>query len=377
MNEAYLQLSDEKERIVLADNRLVHEGMDHISTMMSSLQESLQQRHDVLAANMDPINSPMTAESIRKLKTALEELHTRNAQLVMSNDELKFHLTFVPPKLSDTIDQARRDRSYYYKNQRTDPHYLHPSGGEYIFIRSELNDKITDQMHRCATVTSLRELLREADDVLQYLKHHNGIVDQPINDDENIVEDAIHMQLDGDANSPPGVMTAPDMRGGIPTPTAIDTPTVDATPTTRLRMIANNLDSNDSATKRTHNNTVPLGHKVHPSKVPRTNPQANLNTFNGMSTQGAQVHMANTHVTEPPMDTSNPFAPLGQNIVGYNVMRDDNSSSDNTSYKDSRWNSRLQVRNNGRGKGKGNLSRKGKLVIQMILIGKFQSLEKR
>ena len=155
-------------------------------------------------------------------------------------------------------------------------------------------------------------------------------------------------------------MTAPDMRGGIPTATAIDTPTVNATATKHLRMVVNILDSNDSATKRTHNNTVPLGHKVHPSKVPKMNPQANLNTFNGMSAQGAQVHMANTHVTEPPMDTSNPFAPLGQNIVGYNVMRDDNSSSDNTSYKDSRWNSRLQVRNNGRGKGKGKPFKKGK-----------------
>ncbi len=80
MNEAYLQLSDEKERIVLADNRLVHEGMEHISGMMASLQQSLLQRHEVqqsllqrhevLAANMDPINSPMIAESIRKLKTA-------------------------------------------------------------------------------------------------------------------------------------------------------------------------------------------------------------------------------------------------------------------------------------------------------------------
>jgi hypothetical protein len=37
MNEAYLQLSDEKELIVLADNRLVHEGMEHISTMMTLL----------------------------------------------------------------------------------------------------------------------------------------------------------------------------------------------------------------------------------------------------------------------------------------------------------------------------------------------------
>jgi hypothetical protein len=77
-----------------------------------------------------------------------------------------------------------------------------------------------------------------------------------------------------------------------------------------------------------------------------------------MSARGAQVHMANTYVTEPPIDTSNPFAPLGKNVVGYNVMRDDNSSSDNTSRLNSRWNSRLQVRNGGKGKGKP--SKKGK-----------------
>ncbi len=30
MNEAYLQLSDEKERVVLADNRLIREDMENI-----------------------------------------------------------------------------------------------------------------------------------------------------------------------------------------------------------------------------------------------------------------------------------------------------------------------------------------------------------
>ncbi len=50
------------------------------------------------------------------------------------------------------------------------------------------------------------------------------------------------MQLDGGANSPPAVVTAPDMRGGIPTATAIDTPTVDATTTARLRMVPNILE---------------------------------------------------------------------------------------------------------------------------------------
>ena len=44
------------------------------------------------------------------------------------------------------------------------------------------------------------------------------------------------------------------------------------------------------------------------------------------------------------MDTTTPFSPLPRGFVGYNIMRDDNSSSDNTSQTNSRWNSRLQVK---------------------------------
>jgi hypothetical protein len=200
MNEAYLQLSDEKERIVLADNRLVHEGMEHISTMMTSLQQSLLQRHETLAANMDPIDSPLIAESIRNLKIGLQELHTRNAQLVMRSEKLNLQLSFMPPKMWDTIVRAEHEQSHYYEQQRTDPHYLHLSGGEYVFMRSEPDNAVADKMQRCATVASVKELLLEAEVVLEYLNSHNGIVDQPINEDDQIVDDACDMQMYEDAN---------------------------------------------------------------------------------------------------------------------------------------------------------------------------------
>jgi hypothetical protein len=128
------------------------EGMEHISTMMASLQQSLLQRHQVLTETMDPINSPLIAETIRKLKTALQELHTRNTHLVMRHNELQLFQTFVPPKMGDFIEQARLEQSHYYENQRVEPHYLHLSGGEYIFMRSETSDMLTDKMRRCATV---------------------------------------------------------------------------------------------------------------------------------------------------------------------------------------------------------------------------------
>jgi hypothetical protein len=155
--------------------------MEHITSMMSSLQESLQQRHELLAASMGPINSTLIAATIRKLKTALHELHIHNAQLVMRSNELQLYQSFTPPEMGDIIDQARLERSHYYENQRTDPHYLHLSGGEYIFMRSEMSDALADRMRRCATVTSVKDLLLEADGTLEYLKSHNGIVDQPIN----------------------------------------------------------------------------------------------------------------------------------------------------------------------------------------------------
>jgi hypothetical protein len=72
---------------------------------------------------------------------------------------------------------------------------------------------------------------------------------------------------------------------GIPTATAVDQgqmqksiPTVGAM---RLHMVQNllpNYTMGDSASKRTHNVTVHTGHTVHPSKVQKVNPQANLNT---------------------------------------------------------------------------------------------------
>ena len=353
MNEAYLRLSDEKERIVLADNRLVHEGMEHISTMMSSLQQSLLQRHETLAASMDPIDGPLIAETIRNLKMGLQELHTRNAQMVMRNEKLNLQLSFMPPEMWQAIVKASQERHDRYEQQRSNPHYLHLSNGEYVFMRREQGDKVADRMQRCATVTSVTDLLEEADTVLEYLKIQNGFVDEPINGDDHIVKDAYSMQEYEDTNDVSTVRTAPDMRGGIPSANAIDTPTVTATPAMRLRMVQNIQQRNESANKRAHDTTVPPGHAVPLSKVPKPNPSSNAApSQDGMTAQGAQVHVANSYATEPAMDTSHPFAALPRPVVGYNIMRDNDSTSDNTSRKNSRWNSRLQARNNGKGKGK-------------------------
>jgi hypothetical protein len=123
---------------------------------MNSLQEDLQKRHDVLVENLDPINSPMVVESIRKIKSALQELHTRNAQLVMRNEKLNHQLSFISPEMWEVIETIPRHHASRDKNQRTDPHYLqHCSHGEYVFTRCEPGSTPADRMQRCAAVTSI------------------------------------------------------------------------------------------------------------------------------------------------------------------------------------------------------------------------------
>jgi hypothetical protein len=99
---------------MLADNRLVHEGMEHISTMMTSLQQSLQQRHEVIAANMDPIDSPRIGSTIHNLKIALQELQTCNAHLVMRNEKLNRRLSFMPPEMWDVVAEATKKKTDRY-----------------------------------------------------------------------------------------------------------------------------------------------------------------------------------------------------------------------------------------------------------------------
>ena len=156
------------------------------------------------------------------------------------------------------------------------------------------------------------------------------------------------IQTDGDANITPAARAAAaNMRGGIPSANPIDTPTVNATLAPRMRVIENIL-TNDSAPKRTHN-TVPPVDANHPFKVQRVNPQASLSSsnnvaptpetfsrmtlhqqqaFHRMSAYGTSGYKADSY-TEQMMDLSNPFAPLPRDVAGYNVTRDDNSSSDN------------------------------------------------
>ena len=342
MNKAYLDVSDEKDRIILAENRIVHEGMEHINKMMKSMQDSLQQRHETIVENNRPIDSPLIEKAVSKLKTALVELQFANAQLVIRNEKLNRQLSFMPQEMWNVVQEATRSSSVRYEQQWDEPHYLRLSGGEYVFTPHEPDANIiVDRMRRCTKITAVEDVAFEAAEVYKYLRSRNGFVDPPINDNNYTVDDTT------------------DMHGIIPSATAIDTPNVAATPVRPPRLIQSIL-THDVAPKRTHN-SVPSGQNVPPNKVPKPNPQASLNMSN--SSASTPGYVANSYDEDMTMDDSNPFAPLPKQKPAYNLWRENNSSSDSTSQRNSRWNSSLQVRNYGKGKGrgKGKSFKKGKI----------------
>jgi regulator of replication initiation timing len=56
---------------------------------------------------LTPVDMTEIMTSITKLKSALSEVTTRNAQLAMQNNELIHELSFMPPAMREKIVQAR------------------------------------------------------------------------------------------------------------------------------------------------------------------------------------------------------------------------------------------------------------------------------
>ena len=122
---------------------------------------------------MSKIMSTMT-----KLKLALSEISTRNAQLVMQNDQLRLQLSFMPPQMWNQICDARDNKSPIYRDQRTDPHHLvSERNTNYFFDRVDpkMNSPLISKMQRYTAVTSVTDLLVEVDEAIEYVKTHSGV----------------------------------------------------------------------------------------------------------------------------------------------------------------------------------------------------------
>jgi hypothetical protein len=120
---------------------------------------------------LTPVDMTKIMTSMTKLKSALSEVPTRNAQLAMGNNELIHELSFMPPAMREKIVQAKKGHSRFFSEQRTNPHYLVPEKKtEFIFESADTNDPIVSKLQNCATVFSVQDVLNEINDVMNFVE---------------------------------------------------------------------------------------------------------------------------------------------------------------------------------------------------------------
>jgi hypothetical protein len=219
---------------------IVDNTMKTLQEKINVLQETLNQWHDDMSRLLTLVDVTRIMDTMNKLREALLELATRNADLVRRNNRLTIELSFMPPQMHDKMMQAKQSHSKLYFEQRTDPHYLVPERPvEFAFERANKSDERLSLFQRHATNVSIRELLDETREVNQLLTHSQELEhkDHGNWDGGNIAEDSGYHPA----------QSAPEPRKG------------------------QQSSSGEDATKRSHDSIVHTGHKVHPSKVQRMN----------------------------------------------------------------------------------------------------------
>jgi hypothetical protein len=157
-NDKYLRLLEERKRLADMSHKPVYDSVDLISNTMKDivdntmknlqekinvLQETLNQRHDDMSRLLTPVDVTKIMDTMNKLREALIELSTRNADLVRSNNRFTLELSFMPTQMHDKIMQAKKSHSKIYFDQRTDPHHLVPGRPtEFAFERANRSRSI-------------------------------------------------------------------------------------------------------------------------------------------------------------------------------------------------------------------------------------------
>jgi hypothetical protein len=249
------------------------------------------------------------------LKSALTSINMQNTQLVKKNNSLTLQLSMVTEEMRKQITQAIQSHSSIVTNQRTDPHCLVPEREtRFVFQRSVPNDPIVAELQRCNHFSSVDHLLNEVEDVMNIIKSSDTNVDVDVGIDE---EDQGEATQDANSIAPLRV--------------------------TKAREVIS-MATDQNATKRSHDSIAYNGPRVRSSKIQRMNPSEDdinhsssaailKSTFTGMIAQSAYVQRTNSSFISQDGERfssrvdKNPFAPVGQNIVAYNVTRGNASSS--------------------------------------------------
>jgi hypothetical protein len=154
LNERYLRLLDEKSELVRRNNQPIYESVNILSVTMALLEESLKERDEFMPKTLTPLDFKEVMNTMAKLRSALRDINLSNAHLVARNNALNLELSFMPRKMREHLEQAKRSHSTVMANQRTDPHHLIPDGTKYVFQRADPNDPIVSQLQRCSHFSS-------------------------------------------------------------------------------------------------------------------------------------------------------------------------------------------------------------------------------
>jgi hypothetical protein len=158
-----VSISNQRQQIVEKAIGLdVQLKVSQIKVTIKELQGSLAHQCQELTQVFSPLDTTTIMETLVKLRDALKDATYQNAYLVMQNNELSLHNSFMTTAQVAAIQKAKAEQSEIYRLQRENPHYIVPIGsGKVTFKRSD------EQFIPTSTCISTEELLREVDEVIE------------------------------------------------------------------------------------------------------------------------------------------------------------------------------------------------------------------
>ncbi len=163
VNEECLSISNQRQEIVEKAMGLdVQLKVSQIKETIKELQGSLAHQCQELTHGLSPLDTTTIMETLVKLRDALKDATYQNTYLVMQNNELSLHNSFMTTAQIAAIQKAKAEQTETYRLQRENPHYIVPIGGGKVTFK-----RFDEQFIPTSTCISTEDLLREVDEVIE------------------------------------------------------------------------------------------------------------------------------------------------------------------------------------------------------------------
>jgi hypothetical protein len=156
INEECLSISNQRQEIVEKAMGLdVQLKVAQIKETIKELQGNLAHLCQELTQVLSPLDTTTIMETLVKLRDALKDATFQNAYLVMQNNELSLHNSFMTPAQKAAIQKAQAEQSAIYRLQREDPQYIITVGQGKVATFKKSDEQVTP----CSTYISTEEIL--------------------------------------------------------------------------------------------------------------------------------------------------------------------------------------------------------------------------